>query len=299
MPSRAGDRNTAVSIRRVLAVAMVAVVAGCSSVRFGYDNADTLLFYKLDNYVDLNSAQAQLVRDRVRVLLAWHRSTQLPGYAEFLEAAGRRVDGRVAAADVLALNLEINRRLLAIGDRAASDLAALALMLEPWQVDQLARKLAEDDARARHEASASGRRGMEQRVKRSVARAEEWFGSVTPKQRDFIREALAERPDREDMWLHEREQRRSDLLRVVQRIQAERPSVDAAAQWIRDYFATLAEPLDAERRARMNEYRRDNAEMIAGLVNAASNEQKSALLRKLQGYADDFAALSSARPARS
>jgi hypothetical protein len=299
MPTAAGDRSTAVLVRRFVALVVAALVAGCSSVRFGYDNADTLLFYKLDSYVDLTSAQAQLVRERVHALFAWHRSTQLPGYADFLQAAGHRIDGRITGADVYALNLEINRRLMATGERAAPDLAALALTLEPRQIDRLAHKLAEDDAKARHEASASGRRGTEQRVKHSVAHAEEWFGSVSPRQREFIRETLAERPDREETWIVEREQRRSDLLKVVRRIQAEHPPVETATAWVREYFGSLAEPPQPERRARMTEYRHENAEMIAGLVNAATPEQKIVLLRKLHGYADDFAALSSVRPARS
>jgi hypothetical protein len=299
MPEAAGDRSTALALCRLLAAAVVAMVAGCSSVRLGYDNADTLLYFKLDRYVDLSGAQSQFVRERLHALFAWHRATQLPGYAEFIEAAGRRVDGRVTAADVDALNLEINRRLLSIGDQAANDLATLALTLEPPQVDRLERKLAEDETRARDEASGAGRRAMEQRIKRSLARTEEWFGSVSAGQREFIRATLAQRPDHEETWLHERAQRRSDLLKVVRRIQSERPGRDTAAQWIRDYFASIAEPPEAERRARLQELRRDNADMVAGLVNAATPEQKTVLKRKLRGYADDFTALAAARPARS
>ncbi len=301
MPDGAGDRSTASYVRlfqRTVAFALVSLVASCSSVRFGYDNADTLIFYKLDDYVDLTSAQARFVRDRMHALLAWHRSTQLAGYAEFIESAGHRVESRVTAADIYALNVEINRRLLATGDHAAPDIAALALMLESRQIDRLARKLAEDNARNRHEASASGRQGMEQRVKRSVARAEEWFGSVSPRQNEFIRARLADRGEREETWLVEREQRRSDLLKLVRRIHAEQPSVDVATSWVREYFASIAEPADAERRARMQDYRRDSAEMVAGLLNAATAEQKTVLVHKLRGFADDFAALAS-RPARS
>jgi len=299
MPEAAGDRSTAFSLHRLVVVAAVALLAGCSSVRFGYDNADTLLFFKLDGYLDLTGAQAQLVRERLHALFAWHRATQLPGYAEFLESAGRRVDGRVTASDVYTLTLEINRRLLLVGDHAAADLAVLALTLEPRQVDRLARKLADEDAEGREKASGTSRRGLEQRVKRSVARTEEWFGSVSPRQLDFIRATLAERPDREDTWLREREQRRYDLLEVVWRIQAEHPDAETAAMWIRAYFASIAEPPDDERRARMHEYRRDNAEMIAGLVNGATAEQKAILLGKLRSYAADFNALAAARPAGS
>lgn len=298
MQPRAKDRSTGVTLRRWFALALCVAAAACSSVRLGYNNADTLLLYTLDTYLDLNEQQEELVRERMRVLLAWHRATQVRGYAEFLEAAGKRLDNRVSSDEIFAFNVEMNRRLVMLGDRAAPDLAALALTLQPAQLERFARKLADDDSKNRREAGATGaKRSLERRAKRNTERAEEWFGSVTPQQHELIRAALATRPDGEDFWVREREQRRQDLLRVLQRIQSERPATDEAARWLRDYFARLAEPTDGERRARMDEYRHANAELIASLVNAATPEQKAVLHKKLHGYAEDFASL--AAPARS
>jgi hypothetical protein len=278
----------------VFAIALVAVAAGCSSLRMGYNHADTLLLYTFDDYLDLNAPQQRLVRDRVRALLAWHRQTQLRGYAELIESAGKRLDKNIGADEVLALNLEMNRRLVAIGDQASPDLAELALTLQPAQLARFAGKLAEDNAKTRRElASSGGKRSLDQRAKRSVERAQEWFGSVSPQQDELIRNAIAARPDNEEWWVHERERRRSDLLVLLQRIHAERPNADDAAQWLREYFALLSEPQEPERRAHMNEYRRGNAELIAALVNAASAAQKGRLFSKLHGYADDFVTLAS------
>jgi hypothetical protein len=264
-------------------------------VRIGYNNADTLLLYTLDNYLDLTGAQQQLVRDRLRVLLAWHRETQLRGYAELIEAARERVEERVGADEVFAFNLEMNRRLVRVGEQAAPDLAALALTLQPAQLDRFAKKLAEDNAKSRRESAiAGGKRSFEQREQKSLERAREWFGSVSPEQHELIHRTLVARPEGEDWWVHESEQRRNDLLVVLQRIQAQRPPAGEAAEWLREYFARLAEPQDPDRRTHMTEYRRGNAELIAGLINAATPEQKSVLLKKLNGYADDFAALAAA-----
>jgi hypothetical protein len=297
MRSRAKDRSTGVKLRTVLALVVV-VAAGCSSVRLGYNNADTLLYYTLDKYLDLNPAQEKLARDSIKGLLAWHRATQLQGYAQLIDAAGRRVEGHIAPDDVLALNLEMNRRLVAIGERAASDLAALALTLQASQLERVAKKFADDDARARREV-ADGDASVEHRVERSIQRADDWFGSVTRQQEALIRAAVAQRPDSEDWWLREREQRRSDLLKLLQRIHAEQPKLDEAAQWLHEYFTFLTDPRDPERRARMNEYRRGNAELIAALVNVASTQQKAVLIKKLHGYSEDFAALAADTNKRS
>jgi len=298
MLSRARNRNTGERLRRAFALAFAAAItfaAGCSSLRLGYNNADTLLLHTLDNYLDLNGQQQQLARDRLRVLLAWHRETLLRGYAELVEAAGKRVEARVGADEVFAFNLEMNRRLVRVGDQAAPDLAALALTLQPAQLDRFEKKLAEDNAKSRRESGITGgKRSLEHREQKSLERAREWFGSVSGEQRELIHRALVARTEGEDWWVHESEQRRSDLLALLHRIQAQRPPVDEAAAWLREYFARLAEPRDPDRRARMADYRRGNAELIAGLINTATPEQKSVLLQKLTGYADDFAALAAA-----
>jgi len=298
MRSRADHRNTGVHLRRLLAVAVIALAAGCSSVRMGYNNADTLLLYALDNYFDLSRPQEQLARDRLRNLLEWHRATQLHGYADLIEAVSRRIGGGVTPDDVLAFNLEMNRRLLHTGEQAAPDLAALALTLQPAQLERAARKLVEEDAKARREVSGNNA-SFEHRLERAVERAEEWFGSVSPPQQALIRAAIVRRPESEQWWANEREQRRTDLLKVLQRIQHEHPAPDVAAGWLCEYLAQLTEPLDPERRARMTEYRRGNAELIAALVDAASAEQKAVLLKKLQGYAEDFTVLATDTGTRS
>jgi hypothetical protein len=43
--------------RRVLALSVVLLVAACSSIKLGHNNADTLLMYGLDSYFDLDDSQ--------------------------------------------------------------------------------------------------------------------------------------------------------------------------------------------------------------------------------------------------
>jgi hypothetical protein len=110
---------------------------------------------------------------------------------------------------------------------------------------------------------------------------------------DAVRTSLASRPAADDWWIGERERRQKGLIVLLRRIQSERPDVDAAARWIRAYFAQIALPAEPERRAALDAFRRGNAEMIAQLVNRATPEQRATLSRKLEGFAQDFVALAS------
>jgi len=159
--------------RRFLLASVALLVAACSQLQFGYNNADTVLAYSLDSYLDLDDEQERLAREQIAELHRWHRATQLPGYAQLLNDAQKKVAGTVTAADVLEFNSGVRRALAAIGERAAPDLAKLALTLKPAQVERLAERLANDTSKARRElVRFAGPESLQQRVDRYVEQAE-------------------------------------------------------------------------------------------------------------------------------
>ncbi len=276
--------------RRFLALSMAFLVAACTAVKVGYNNADTLITHSVDSYFDLDDEQAELVRDRVRELQRWHRRTQLAAYSELIHRAQVRVGGKVTTADVLGFQHEINGLMATVGERAAPDIAQLSARLNAGQIDHFAKKLADSNRKARRElVSTDG--SDERRVKKAIERAEEWFGSLNREQVELVRASIAARPDAGQWWMTERERRQRDALTLLRRIAAEKPDEATAARWWRAYFAELAEPRDPERRARVLQYREQNAALIAQLINAATPVQRATVAKKLRGYADDFTTL--------
>ncbi len=110
----------------------------------------------------------------------------------------------------------------------------------------------------------------------------------------LVRASLASRPVDSLYWIEARERRTKDLVAMLRRIQAERPAQDVAANWFRAYFRELARPSNADQRARAEAFRRDNARLIAQLVNSASLEQRAHLDRKLSGFETEFVQLAAA-----
>ena len=278
--------------RRFLAASVALLAAACSQLQLGYNNADTVIAYSLDSYLDLDDGQERLARERIAALHRWHRSTQLAGYVRLLDDAQRKIAGPISSADVLEFNSGVRRSLAAIGEQAAPELAALTLTLKPAQIDRLADRLARDTSKARRElVRFAGPESLEQRVDRYVEQAEDWFGTLTVAQRDTIHASLQRRPEAQEAWMAERERRQRELVAVMARIRAEQPPPPTAAAWLREYFAELAEPRDAQRRARLAAYREANAELVAQLVNGATPQQRAALSKKLRGHAADLDSL--------
>jgi hypothetical protein len=277
---------------RLLAVALFALLfAACSTVQLGYNHADTLLLHALDRYVTLTGEQEQLVRQRLGPLMDWHRATQLNDYAAFIQRTRARLDGSVTQAEVVEFSEGLNARMAALGERAAPDIAALALTLTPAQVAQIERKLVSDNAKLRKESDRELKREVDERAKKYVERSEYWLGKLSPQQVQLVRTSLASRPTDSLYWLEAREHQTRDIVALLLRIQAERPSEETAAGWFRAYFRELANPANAAQRARAEAFRRDNARLVAQLVNSATPEQRVHLDRKLAGFASDFVQL--------
>jgi Skp family chaperone for outer membrane proteins len=281
---------------RLLVLGLFALLfAACSTIKLGYNNADTLLLHALDRYVTLTDEQEHMVRQRVGSLMAGHRATQLADYAAFIQHTRSRLDDGVTQAEVTAFTEGLNTRLATLGERAAPDAAALALTLTPSQVDEVERKLIDENTKARKDSARELKQAVDQRAKKYAERSEFWLGKLNEQQMQLVRASLANRPVDSLYWLEARERRTRDLVALLRRIQAERPSEQAAAAWFRAYFRELAQPSNPGQRARAEAFRRDNAELVAQLVNSASPQQRAHLDRKLSGFAAEFVQLAAAR----
>jgi hypothetical protein len=277
--------------RLAATAALMVSIASCAAMKIGYNNADTLALFQLDSYLGLTPDQEHLVKERMNTLLAWHRSTQLRDYAAFIDKIRAQVAGPVTPPDVIEFNQQLNARMMTAGDKAAPEIARLALTLAPEQIDRAAKKIANDATKARREFVRAEKDAGAERAKKYGERAESWFGKLTPEQREIIRKSLASRPTHETWWIDERERRQREFVSLLRKIHAERPTEEVAARWFRTYFAQLNAAPDADRRARAESYRRGSAELIAQLINHATPEQRAALDKKLNDYAQDFRSL--------
>jgi hypothetical protein len=287
--------STAMRVSRLAAIAALAAsVASCAAMKIGYNNADTLALLQLDSYLGLNPDQEYMVKERVNALLAWHRSTQLRDYATFIDKTRAKLGAPMTAADVMEFNQQVTARMMTAGDKAAPDIAQLALTLAPEQIDRAAKKIASDATKARREFVRAEKDAGAERAKKYGERAESWFGKLTDEQKEIIRKSLANRPGDATWWIDERERRQREFIVLLRKIQSDRPTQEVATRWIRTYFAHLNVAPESERRTRAESYRRGSAELIAQLINHATPEQRVMLDKKLNDYAQDFKSLAQA-----
>jgi len=270
------------------------LLQACSAVRVGYGNANSLARWWLDQYLDFSPEQNQLVEDRLTRLHAWHRRSELPGYAAFLVEARVLIDRPTTTADALRLGDDIVLRIRRLADKALPDLADLFLNLIPAQIDQLAARFAErnkayvkdaavdDSEAARHEA----------RAKRLLSRAEYWFGNLSEVQEKEFRRLIAAQPSGANFWYEERLRRQRELVDIARRIQRERPGREAALALLRDYANRFDTPPDAARRATADALRRNTAELAIALHAMTTPAQRNHARDRIDDLVRDITELS-------
>jgi len=77
------------------------LLAGCSTVRFTYDNADAFIRWRVGQYLDLQGEAADELDERIDGFLRWHRAQALPKYARDVDEAPRRLARGLSSEDLL------------------------------------------------------------------------------------------------------------------------------------------------------------------------------------------------------
>ena len=73
------------ALRALLAVLVISVSTSGCTTKLAYDFLDWGLYWELRDYVKFNRDQRFRVKDEISQLIDWHRSEELPQYADQLE----------------------------------------------------------------------------------------------------------------------------------------------------------------------------------------------------------------------
>ncbi|MDP1717444.1 MAG: DUF6279 family lipoprotein, partial [Burkholderiales bacterium] len=95
------ERLKSIACLAILLAFLLATLAGCSMVRLGYSQADTIAAWTADEYFDFDSRQKDEFSSRFERLYEWHRYEQLPEYAAFIGAVKTRLHSGLRREDVL------------------------------------------------------------------------------------------------------------------------------------------------------------------------------------------------------
>lgn len=275
-------------IRGWVMLVAVLVLSGCTVARFGYEMLPWYASWQLDRHLSLDSAQRSLASERIDAIHAWHRQTQMPRYAALVENGIRRLDGPIAAADIAAWRAQMFALWQEPAERIAPDLADLALTLRPAQIDRLERRLADSTAELRRKyLEGAPAERLEGRIERWQERMQWLLGDITAAQKTELRRLASEQPSDEAAWLEERQSRNERLVRLLRRIEREKPSREQALAWSTAFLQGFWQSEDPARARRIEANAANGDRVAAAMINTASRSQRDTMRAKLSDIERD------------
>lgn len=269
--------------------AAVLLLVGCSLVQVAYNNLDWVIPWYVDDYVTLRGPQERLLNELVRKELGWHRTTQLPRYAAWLEELSQDVASGFTDARLtqhLARFEEFRKALML---ETATHTATLLATLSQAQIEELFDNFEAYNRRFYEEYIGESPEELQQRrIERMEGVFADWLGPLTARQRAAIAHWSRQRGSIAPALLAYRERwqaRLGELL--VYRTDEPRFTRDMQLLFVNPHLYSPATYLEKRERNIVL-----GKELFLAIMDEATPAQRARLRQKLEKYARDVIQLS-------
>ena len=275
----------------------LALLASCSAWRIGYDQGPLLARWWLDRYVDFQGEQLPPVREGLSQWFAWHRTAQLPDYAQLLARMSEEAASNATPEQMCRWGEELRRRAVLAAESFLPHAARVVPLLEPAQLDRLQGRLDKRNEEFRRKVAHEDRAHRQREsAKRTTERIEDFYGRLDDSQRRLVAASLEASPFDADAWYAQRLAQQRDLVRTLRELQAERADRARTLSALRALHARLTAPPASDPASYGQRLLRHNCEFAARLHNSTTAAQRQHLRDKLQGWERDARALVAAAP---
>jgi hypothetical protein len=276
-------------LQRYFVLLVALLLSACGFVRTGYDQLDTITYWWMNRYLDFNDVQAREVKADIKIFHAWHRSTQLPAYADILAELQQMAKTEVspaAACDIIAKARDRADMLLL---QTAPQVSALALSLEPSNMKRLRKKMIEEDNDWREKwLDISPEKLTEDRSDQWRDRSEFFYGRLNAAQKQAIAEAIARSSMNPKISWMLRQKRQEDILATLEKIRTSRPSRPMAEAEIRALIERSIDPEDSAGAAMRRNLVNEACVNAAVIHQLATPAQRKRAQEKLSELEQDF-----------
>ena len=272
------------------------VLAGCNRVGLAYRNLDVIIPWTLNDYLDMNAGQKSWFNDTLKEHLAWHCTTQLPGYLDWLDRLQQMVDSnQVTDAALQTRTVEAKQAIAEIAREITPSAVQLLQGLDDQQVKDMSDALAKDLRKRQDEyLKPPLAQQIKERAQRMSKRLDAWIGPLSPAQQNRVTAWSAELGAQNQAWIGNRAHWQAQFIEALQqRHSADFPQkiqqllVDRESLWTPQYRAAYAQTEAAAR------------SLLIDVMAQSSPAQRLKLTQKIDKVRSDFQALKCLKSAQS
>jgi len=275
---------------------LLATLSGCSMIRVGYGQADTLAAWNANEYFDLDGPQRHEFLARFDRLHEGHRHEQLPEYAAFLEAAKSRLQKGLRREDVIWFVDGLKSRYRIIVNRGVTDAADLLATLTPAQLDNLQRQWDKDNRKfiREHKLEDGQDERKQARAIRTLKQFKDWVGSLSYEQEQKLTVMIDNLPLIDDLRHQDRLRRQREFLQLLS-LRGNKAGFTAG---LRHWLLNWEQGRTPEYDRQLGLWWDQRVQFFVEAYRLLTPHQRAIAAHRLQDYSEDFRALS-ARGERS
>ncbi|WP_339482042.1 DUF6279 family lipoprotein [Pseudomonas sivasensis] len=263
-------------------------LAGCNRVGLAYRNLDVIIPWTLNDYLDMNAGQKSWFNDKLKEHLAWHCTTQLPGYLDWLDRLQQMVDeNQVTDAALKTRTAEAEQAIAEVAREITPSAIELLQRLNDQQVKEMNDALAKDLRKRQDDyLKPPLTQQIKDRAERMNKRLDTWMGPLSASQQNRVTAWSVALGEQNQEWIGNRAHWQAQFIEAVQqRHSAEFPQkmqqllVDRESLWTPQYRAAYAQTEAAAR------------SLIVDVMAESTPQQRLKLTQKIDGVRSDFKAL--------
>lgn len=275
--------------RLIAVLTFLTLIAGCTA-NIGYQFADTLIEWKIKDYVDLTSEQEDLLSEKVDEMHQWHAQTQLPLYRDELKNLRNKVEQKsLSKKDITAFENTLWGfwdNILVRLEGEAGLLATLTLKQRQQLISRLEEAQEERYQNFQEDKEESLILRQLDRVSEVEEDLEDILGSLTKQQDKLLRSWVGDSPELREQWLSYRsswlsefekallrqavdEDRLSSLILEPQQLRSDalQQKADENSELRKEFLWDMYQSLTKEQRRKVIEKADEYIDLIDSLID--------------------------------
>ena len=267
---------------------LVLLFTACSTVRFAYNQGDTLIRWWIDDHIGLTAEQEVLTRELLEQQFWWHRTEQLVDVSKTLEQLRLQLNRPLSTQEVSQFSEDLKKYIYAIAKKATPDAAKIFVTLQNNQIEKMQKRMQKGNEKFTKEwLPPNLEKQNKVRADKVINRVEWLFGSINQEQEEKIRQHIKNNPLDMNMVYQERLRRQNDLIKIVRTIQQNKLNQQQAEELLMVYMKNFEYGTSKEQQDFGKKRAAIGVELSSFITHTMNDDQRKYASGRVETWASD------------